>query len=154
MPGGHPRIYFTPEEARQGRLKSKKAYRERNIDEERRKSRKRTCRVLKRTKEEDTITARAHMNDTLSEPISARLMQDVIMSKDGGKSSLTGPQWSKMSCRCELELSLNEVWTTGLGISEPHSWQSFLKTKHEQLVKVFQDKGLDAVSAIAEPLLQ
>ncbi|KIJ48956.1 hypothetical protein M422DRAFT_28284 [Sphaerobolus stellatus SS14] len=154
MPGGRPRIYFTPEEARQGHLKSKKAYRERNIDEERRKSRKRTRRALKRTKKEDAIAARAYMNDTLSEPISARLMQDVIMSKDGGEPSGIGPQWSKMSCRCELEPLLTEVWSTGLGISEPHSWQSYLETKHEQLVKVFQEKGLDAVTALAEPLLQ
>ncbi|KIJ23413.1 hypothetical protein M422DRAFT_276015 [Sphaerobolus stellatus SS14] len=42
MPGGRPRKYFTEEEERQGRLQAKKAYRERNIDEERRKSRIRT----------------------------------------------------------------------------------------------------------------
>ncbi|KIJ32289.1 hypothetical protein M422DRAFT_265969 [Sphaerobolus stellatus SS14] len=37
MPGGRPRKYFTEEEERQGRLQAKKAYRERNIDEERHK---------------------------------------------------------------------------------------------------------------------
>ncbi|KIJ52278.1 hypothetical protein M422DRAFT_243070 [Sphaerobolus stellatus SS14] len=42
MAGGRPQKHFTPEEARKARLASKKAYRERNLDEERAKSRQRT----------------------------------------------------------------------------------------------------------------
>ncbi|KIJ30685.1 hypothetical protein M422DRAFT_53663 [Sphaerobolus stellatus SS14] len=42
MPGGRPKKYNTPEEAHQGRLASKSAYRQRNLEEERAKSRSRT----------------------------------------------------------------------------------------------------------------
>ncbi|KIJ31903.1 hypothetical protein M422DRAFT_266401 [Sphaerobolus stellatus SS14] len=42
MPGGRPKKHLTAEEIRQAKLVSKKAYRERNLNEEREESRERT----------------------------------------------------------------------------------------------------------------
>ncbi|KIJ25938.1 hypothetical protein M422DRAFT_273030 [Sphaerobolus stellatus SS14] len=66
MPGGRPKKYNTHEEACQGRLATKKAYRLRNLEDERLKSRRRSRKAARKARKEKKKAQALMGHETLS----------------------------------------------------------------------------------------
>ncbi|KIJ54606.1 hypothetical protein M422DRAFT_240685 [Sphaerobolus stellatus SS14] len=148
MPGGRKAKHLTPEDAWAARLASKKAYRERNIEEERRKSRERTQCAAERAreklqKEAHKAAKKAKRRRKIAEKL-ARKAAGTCNSNSSLNKQETSPQDVLIySRKTDLQKELQATWDQlfpGTGMPD---WDIYFKARYLQFIEGCKAEGVD-----------
>ncbi|KIJ43645.1 hypothetical protein M422DRAFT_252882 [Sphaerobolus stellatus SS14] len=126
MPGGRPVKYMSLEEAREARLASKRAYRQRNLNKERLKSRKRTHALTgKDCHAAPSVGALATPNTTPDKPLPE--LHPVRVS--GLKIPEIIPIWDPVCSETNCMDELRSIWNILIGDTVVYEWDDFLQAE-------------------------
>ncbi|KIJ52769.1 hypothetical protein M422DRAFT_242682 [Sphaerobolus stellatus SS14] len=127
MPGGQPQKHFTCEEARAGRLLSKKAYREQNIDEEWCKSHERTHQAALCAKQAAIKTEKKANRKTVKRKLQIQQMAKQV----AGNTSVDSTPQFEFGEKANLQTALRELLKQVFGNPEPPSCPiRYLESRH------------------------
>ncbi|KIJ40053.1 hypothetical protein M422DRAFT_780860 [Sphaerobolus stellatus SS14] len=143
MPGGRPKKYFTPEEARQAHLISKAAYRQRNLEEERAKSR---CRSMKAAR----IARNIKKEPQTVESGTQKTAKKGSVLNSNKTSTKTAVKTKKVTFPRDIDLveAMRQIWQRLFNTSSPPDLDLYFPQRYQAQVSAVKEHGWDEIRGI------
>ncbi|KIJ28696.1 hypothetical protein M422DRAFT_269997 [Sphaerobolus stellatus SS14] len=145
MPGGHKQKYSISEEAREARLASKKAYRARNLEEEREKSRIRTRRAADKARQAELKAAEKARKKAHRREKKARYLAAVAAGKSHEEAQRNAQAILSrddiIAPKADLKAMRSDVWLKVVGTRNQPDWEQYFKERFEHWIAAYEARG-------------